>query len=166
MILKTKNMKKLIFTFIAAAALFTVNLSDASAQDYKTGLGLGLDFGDGATLVGPSIKHFFTSRDAVQGEVLFGNHTTAINAFYQYHGNISGAPGLKWYVGVGPSVHFFSYAGYSNTTFAIKPMAGLDFKIPSAPISFAFDWRPSIFFGDNDTDFAAGRFGLGFRYTF
>ena len=159
-------MKKLLFTIIAAATLFTVNLSTVKAQNYKTGLGLGLDFGNGSTLVGPSVKHFFTSRDAGQAEILFGNHTTAINLFYQYHGDFTGASGLKWFVGIGPSLHFFDFAGYNNTTFAIKPTAGLDFKIPSAPISFAFDWRPSIFFGDNDTNFEAGRFGLGFRYTF
>lgn len=159
-------MKKLLFTFMASAALFMVGSSTVKAQDYKTGLGLGLDFGNGSTLVGPSVKHFFTAQNAGQAEILFGNHTTAINAFYEYHGNITGASGLKWFVGIGPSLHFFDYAGYSNTTFAIKPMAGLDFKIPAAPISFAFDWRPSIFFNDNDTNFEAGRFGLGFRYTF
>ena len=159
-------MKKLLFTFIAAAALFTASTTLVKAQAYKTSLGLGLDFGNGTTLVGPSVKHFFTSKDAGQAEILFGNHTTAINAFYQYHDDFSGAPGLKWYLGVGPALHIFDYAGFSSTTFAIKPMAGLDFKIPSAPISFAFDWRPSVFFYDNDTDFEPGRFGLGFRYTF
>jgi hypothetical protein len=159
-------MKKLLFTIIAGAALFTSSLSTVKAQDYKTGLGLGLDFGNGSTLVGPSIKHFFNDRAAGQAEVLFGNHTTAINAFYQHHGSISGAPGLNWFVGVGPSLHFYDYGGFSSTTFAIKPTAGLDYKIPSAPISFAFDWRPSIFFYDSDTDFEPGRFGLGFRYTF
>lgn len=138
----------------------------ANAQDYKTGLGLGLDFGNGATLVGPSIKHFFNAKGAGQAEVLFGNNNTAINLFYQHHGNISGAQGLKWFVGVGPSLHFFDYGNFESTTFAIKPTAGLDYKIPGAPISFAFDWRPSIFFYDNDTDFEPGRFGLGFRYTF
>lgn len=156
------QMKKLLLTFLVGTALFT----GAKAQDYKTGLGLGLDFGNGATLVGPSVKHFFTAKDAGQAEIVFGDHTTAVNAFYQYHGAITGASGLKWFVGGGPSLHFFNYAGFSNTTFALKPMAGLDFKIPAAPIAFAFDWRPSIFFGDNDTNFEAGRFGLGFRYTF
>jgi hypothetical protein len=159
-------MKKLLFTFIACTTVLITNVSNVNAQDYKTGLGLGLDFGNGSTLVGPSIKYFFNAQDAGQAEILFGNHTTAINAFYQHHGNINGAQGLKWYVGGGPALHFFDFAGFSSTTFALKPMAGLDFKIPAAPISFAFDWRPSIFFYDSDTDFEPGRFGLGFRYTF
>ncbi len=159
-------MKKLLFTFIAGAAILITNLNSARAQDYKTGLGLGLDFGNGSTLVGPSIKHFFNPNGAGQAEILFGNHTTALNVFYQHHGDVNGAQGLKWFVGGGPALHFFDFAGFSSTTFVLKPMAGLDYKIPAAPISFTFDWRPSIFFYDSDTNIEPGRFGLGFRYTF
>jgi hypothetical protein len=159
-------MKKLLLTFSIGAALLTANLSAVNAQDYKTGLGIGLDFGNGATLFGPSFKHFFTSKDAGQAEILFGNHTTALNVFYEYHGPINGAQGLQWYAGVGPSLHFYDFGGFSSTTFAIKPLVGLDFKVPAAPVSFTFDWRPSLFFYDSDADFEPGRFGLGFRYTF
>jgi hypothetical protein len=159
-------MKKVLFTLIAGFAMLTMNISNSSAQDYKTALGVGLDLGKGTTFIGPSIKHFFDSNSAGQAEILFGNHVTVINAFYQYHGDVKGANNLKWFLGIGPSVHILDYAGFSNTTFAIKPTAGLDFKIPSAPISMAFDWRPSIFIGSNDSDVVAGRFGLGFRYTF
>ena len=52
-------MKRLFFTFITGAALFTMSITNAKAQDYKTAAGLAIDFGDGATLVGPHIKHFF-----------------------------------------------------------------------------------------------------------
>ncbi|WP_131539801.1 hypothetical protein [Pedobacter nototheniae] len=159
-------MKKLFFTFLGCASLFALSITGAKAQTYKTALGLGLDFGDGTTLVGPSVKHFFSRHGAGQAEVLFGSHLTTINAFYQYNDDIKGAKGLQWYAGGGPSLNFFSYGGYSNTTFALKPMAGLDYKIAGAPLNIAFDWRPTIYLGDNDSDFAAGRFGLGFRFTF
>ena len=158
-------MKKLFFTLLGCVALFALNTSKVQAQTYKTALGLGLDFGDGTTLVGPSVKHFFSAHGAGQAEVLFGSHLTTINAFYQYHDKINGAAGLQWYAGGGPSLNFFSFGGYSNTTFALKPMAGLDYKIPGAPLAFAFDWRPTIYIGDNDSDFAAGRFGFGFKFT-
>jgi len=158
-------MKKSFLKIFGCLALFALTTTAVKAQSYKTALGLGLDFGDGTTLVGPSVKHFFTANDAGQAEVLFGSHLTTINAFYQYHGNIKGASGLKWFVGGGPSLNFFSFNGYNNTTFALKPMTGLDFKIPGAPIAFAFDWRPTIYIGDNDSDFAAGRFGFGFKFT-
>lgn len=155
-------MKKLLFTLIAAGAFFAATPNEAKAQNYKTSLGLGIDFGNGATLVGPSIKHFFNANSAIEGDVLFGSNSTVIQAFYQYHGQVSGAKGLAWYVGGGPGVDL--YDGGSN--FLLRPMVGLDFKIPSAPIAFAFDWRPAIQFFDNDTNFEAARFGLGIKYTF
>ena len=155
-------MKKLLFTFIAAAALLTVNTTDSQAQTYKTGLGLGIDFGTGTTLVGPSIKHFFNPNSAIEGDVLFGGSSTVIQAFYQYHGQISGAQGLQWYVGGGPGVQLYD----GGSTFLLRPMVGLDFKIPGAPIAFAFDWRPAMQFFDGDTDFEPARFGLGIKYTF
>ncbi len=157
-------MKKLIFTIIAGAALFTMNLSNANAQSYKNALGLGLDFGDG-TLIGPSFKHFFNSKGAGQVELLFGNNSTRLQAFYQHHGTIAGADGLKWFIGGGPGLNFFSAGNYDQTNFLLIPQAGLDFKIPGAPIQAAFDWRPTAWIGDN-SDFDAGRFGFGFRFTF
>lgn len=155
-------MKKLLFTILAGVALMATNLTDAKAQTYKTGLGLGLDFGDGATFVGPQIKHFFNANSAGTAEVLFANGSTNLNLLYQYHGPIRGAAGLQWYAGIGPGLYFYD----GGTDFSIKPMAGIDFKIPGAPLDFGLDWRPTVYFGEYDTDFIPGRFGLGFRFTF
>jgi hypothetical protein len=52
-----------------------------------------------------------------------------------------------------------------GSTWYLRPAAGLDYKIKSAPISLVFDWRPAIQLSDG-SDFEAARFGLGFRYTF
>jgi hypothetical protein len=158
-------MKRLIFTLIASAAFFTMNLSNANAQEYRNALGLGVDFGNGATLVGPSFKHFFNANGAGQVEVLFGGNSTRLQAFYQYHGGINGAPGLKWFVGGGPGLNFLSVGNYDRTNFLLIPQLGLDFKFPGAPIQAGFDWRPTARIGDN-SDFEAGRFGFGFRFTF
>lgn len=155
-------MKKIILLAIVAVA---ITFSQTSAQSYKNAIGLGLDFGSGQTLVGPSFKHFFNANSAGQAELLFGDHTTRLNLFYQYHQDIKGAPGLDWYIGGGPALNFFSYGNYDQTNLLLIPMAGLDFKIPGAPINLAFDWRPTAFIGDN-SDFEAGRFGFGFRFAF
>ncbi|MFI5451962.1 hypothetical protein ACHMWN_07365 [Pedobacter sp. UC225_61] len=155
-------MKKLLFTFIAGAALFTLGISNAKAQDYKTAGGLAIDFGDGSTLVGPHIKHFFNANGAIEGDVLFANHVTFIQALYLYHGDISGAPGLRWDLGVGPGVAI----GNNNTNFLIRPNAGLDYKISGAPLGVSLDWRPAWQFFDGGNDFNAARFQIGFRYIF
>lgn len=142
--------------------VFAVGVFQSNAQsNYTTALGLGIDFGDGQTLVGPSVKHFFAAEHAGVGEVTFGDNVTFLTALYQYHGTFNNAGGLKWFVGGGPSIAFFD----GGSDFLLRPTAGLDFKINDVPLAFSFDWRPWIYFGDNG-DFEPARFGLGFRYTF
>ncbi len=155
-------MKKLFFLTTAAILLTFGKISAQST--YKTALGLGIDFGEGSTLVGPSLKHFFNANNALQAEILFGDNVTFISPYYQYHSDIKGAAGLKWFVGGGPSIALFE----GGSDFYIRPMGGLDYKINGAPIAFSFDWRPAIFLGDDnvDSDFEPARFGLGFRFTF
>ena len=156
-------MKKLLLLTFAA---LTLSVGAMAQSSYKNSIGLGLDFGDGPTLVGPSFKHFFNGNSALQAELLFGNHTTRLQGFYQYHQSIKGAEGLNWYIGGGPGFNFYDDKYYRNDTqFLLMPMVGLDFKIPGAPIAMDFDWRPTAYIGDN-SGFEAGRFGFGFRLTF
>lgn len=156
-------MKKIILILIAVNVFFNLNLNSASAQDYKNEIGLGVDFGTGETVIGPSYKRFFNSNNAGVTELLFGDHFTVFNAFYQYHGKIND---LRWYVGAGPSVHVFIYTGYNKTTIALKPMTGLAYKIPKVPLSLNIDWRPTLFIGLSKTNFETARFGFSTRYTF
>ncbi|KLT63829.1 hypothetical protein [Pedobacter sp. BMA] len=163
-------MKKL-FTILGLLSCFALSSTGVRAQNYKTGLGLGVDFGDGRTLVGPSLRHHFNRNTALQGEVLFGGNTTVIQAFLQYNAPIKGARGLDWYLGGGPKVQIYDRNRYffndNYTAFYLVPMVGLDYKFNGAPLALAFDWRPSIYVGDNPfLGTEAGRFGFGFRYTF
>lgn len=147
---------------IVVAVLFCA--TSVSAQGYKTAAGLQIDFGDGSTLVGPAIKHFFSNNNAVEGEVLFGNHITFLQAFYQYQKEIPNAKGLEWYLGGGPSLGLYS----GGSSFYLRPMVGLDYKINDVPLALSFDWRPFIYLGSNSfgSRFTGARFGLGFKYVF
>ncbi|MBK0382943.1 hypothetical protein I5M32_08220 [Pedobacter sp. SD-b] len=152
-------MRKLILTTFALIC-FAIS---ASAQSYTTSAGLGIDFGTGQTLVGPTLKHFFNANNAIEADILFGSNNTLIAAYYQYHQDFKGASGLKWYLGGGPAVNLYS----GGSSFFLRPMVGLDYKIDNAPLALSFDWRPSIYLGDTVGDrFTAGRFGLGFKYVF
>lgn len=159
-------MKKNLFQVIAALLMIMVTLS-VSAQNkgggsgYRNALGLGIDFGDGSTLVGVSGKHFFSANNVGQAEVLFGNEVTHISAYYLYHKQIENAAGLRWFLGVGGTIALYD----NGSDFLIRPAAGLDYKITNVPLSFSFDWRP-VFRVTHNTHFHAARFGLGFRYTF
>lgn len=150
-------MRKIV---LLAFAVFVLNVMTSSAQSYKTAVGLGIDFGDGSTLAGPAIKHFFNDKDAIEGEILFGSHVTFLQAFYNYQKDFPNANNLQWYLGGGGSLALYSGA----TRFYLRPMAGLDYKITDVPLAISFDWRPVIDLGSNG-GFTGARFGLGFKYV-
>lgn len=157
-------MKKL---FLLAAITIVLSATQTFAQSsYKNSFGLGIDFGEGSALVGPTYKHFFTGRDAVQADLLFGGDAVWIGGYYQYHQSFPETNSLKWYLGVGPQLAFADDDYYDNsTTFVfVRPMVGLDFKVPGAPIAMSFDWRP-MWQLNHDSDFEPARFGLSFRYN-
>jgi len=153
------------FFLLSAVFLFLscVTFQKASAQSgapYNTSFGLFLDLGNGGTYVGPHVKHFFSANDAGQAMVLFGNSLTILGVEYSYNQAIPNTKGLLWNVGIGPQVLF----GDGDTGFALRPQAGLEFKVPQAPISVGFDWRPYWILSP-DSEFEAGRFGLTFKYV-
>ena len=152
-------MKKTLLSLAAAAALaFGVN--EAKAQTpYRTAIGLGIDLGDGQTLFGPQVKHSFGGANAGQAQVLFGDGLTVVGVDYNYNRPFSGAGGLGWYLGVGPQIGFWD----GGSAFAIRPQAGLEYKIPSTPIGIHFDWKPWWNLSHN-SNFEAGRFSLGFKF--
>lgn len=157
-------MKKNFLTAIFSVVICTLTFNDVAAQKsgsiYNTALGLGIDFGSGGTYVGPSIKHFFTKNNVGKAEVLFGD-ASLLSLYYQYHGDIENAAGLKWTLGLGGTVIFYS----PDVSFGFRPTAGLDYKIPNVPLAFEFDWRPYVGVSEGN-DFEAARFGFGFRYCF
>lgn len=153
-------MKRLFLSlFVCVALAFSANL--AQAQNYKTAVGMRIDAGDGSTGVGFDVKHFFSKNNAVDANLIFFDGVVGLGAEYQYNERIPGASGLDWYLGLGPNFLF----GDGITVVQLRPVAGLDFKVPSAPLDFAFDWRP-MFNLNHGTDFTAARFGISLRYAF
>lgn len=153
-------MKKLL-SFILIMALFgTMGLKAQSS--YIWAGGLGIDFSSDFTFVGPSGKYFFSEEHAIQAELTFESNVTGITALYEYHQEFAGAEGLKWFVGGGPSLLFFGRG--IGTELALRPTAGLDYKIANVPLAISFDWRPIVALGDLRNE--VGAFGLGVRYVF
>lgn len=148
---------------LIVVVIFILNMNTSYAQsDYTIAVGLGFDTFEEVTLVGPSAKYFLEKAHAVQGEVMFESGLTIITALYEYHGNISSATGLKWFAGVGPS--FLVYGDGYGTEIAIRPIAGLDYKINRIPLALSLDWRPFLGFGSFLGNYA-GAFGVGIRYV-
>ncbi|MGI9546918.1 MAG: hypothetical protein ACR2MM_06770 [Flavobacteriaceae bacterium] len=146
-------MKQFLLTILLVLGF---GVYSSHAQVYEAAAGLGLDFGDGETLVGFSGKYFFSEHHAAQGELLFGD-VTGVNLLYGYHGGFSGASNLQWFAGGGLGILF----GNGDSDVGLRPLVGLDYKLNDVPLGFTFDWRPYISF---DQGSEAARFGLGVRY--
>lgn len=159
--LKQANMKKSVLFCAFFCLCFLGFTGNVAAQSYRTGAGVFVDFGDGRTFAGPHIKHFFSPQNAGQFMVLFADNRTLIGAEYSYNDQISGANGLSWFVGIGPQ----AVIRRNDSYFLIRPAAGLEFKIPGAPLATSLDWRPMWILNDGSY-FEPGRFGFAFKFTF
>ncbi|WP_036603014.1 hypothetical protein [Olivibacter sitiensis] len=152
------------FKAMMCIAVLFIGMSSSKAQSYQTGAGLMIDVGEGVTLVGPHVKHFFAPNHAGEGGILFGSGLTTVSAMYQYNQPIEGAEGLQWYLGLGANVIFEK--DVDDVVFGIVPAAGLDYKIGTAPIDIFADWRPKFLMYDGESEFLASRFSFGLRFTF
>lgn len=76
----------------------------------------------------------------------FYRYGTRITGLYEIHGNIEGAPGLKWYVGPGAHLGLYNYKGYydDKAVAGVDGVLGLDYKINKAPLNLSIDWQPSF----------------------
>jgi len=174
-------MKKNIFpkAFLFCLCLYITAFNEVEAQpkgyNYKTAIGV--KFYPGAI----SIKHFIKKDAALEGLLYFWEHGFRITGLYEFHGNINGAPGLKWYVGPGAHIGFWNdrwreryeddyyrYRTYHGSYFGIDGVLGLDYKFKGAPINMSIDWQPSFNFGEGPHDyygFYSGWGGFAIRYT-
>lgn len=157
-------MKKKI---LSAAIMLLVIVGSASAQknsnssDYKTALGV--KFYPGAI----TLKHFINDKVALEGLGYFYNNGTRITGLYEFHFDIAEPTGLKWYVGPGAHVGFYSSKYGGGTSIGIDGVLGLDYKIKTAPINLSLDWQPSFEFGNTfGNGFGGSWGGFAIRYVF
>ena len=153
-------MRKILFI---SAFIFTALTSYSQRSDggsYTTALGVKVWDGGGI-----SLKHFFSENKA--GELIgyFWSQGFRLTGLYEIHGDISGASGLKWYIGPGAHVGFYN-TNYGDGSFiGLDGVLGLDYKFRGAPVNMSLDWQPSFEFGDG-RGFTGSWGGLGIRYTF
>ncbi|HEY4208266.1 MAG TPA: hypothetical protein VGM31_15685 [Puia sp.] len=160
-------MRKALILF-SVLAFITIGRTSAQSMgsDYQTAVGV--KFWPGAL----SVKHFIQDNAALEGLANFWDHGFRFTGLYELHGAISGAPGLKWYVGPGAHIGWYNggwYHGdyyYSDGGFSlgIDGVLGLDYKINGAPIALSLDINPFLELAHHTYIDVWG--GLGVRYTF
>lgn len=167
-------MKKII-TILAVAIGVMFFAQNASAQEYKNGIGIRFGWGYGL-----SYKHFFNEKSALE---LVGNYRSygvtgykynyiRVTGLYLIHNKISAVDGLQWYFGGGAMFQtwggdFKDYLPDENTTnIGIVGALGLDYKFANVPISITADWLPTYILSGYGNGFGGEAGGLGVRYTF
>lgn len=160
-------MKKVTIIAVAMICLLTLTqtaYSQSTGSSYRTALGAKMYFGDGS-LGGINIKHFLNNRGALDASLLFERGFLGVEGLYEWHDDINGAAGLKWYVGGGGLILFPTRDKYGDDVwFALRGTLGLDYKFTGAPINVSFDLNPVFNLAPStDFDFWAG---LAFRFTF
>ena len=158
-------MKKLIVMSFIGALFFAQATAQSLGSSYKTAIGVKV------YPAAISVKHFIKDNVALEGLGYFWQYGSRITGLYEFHGNINGAPGLKWYIGPGAHIGFWNdkwrkdYPTRENgVAIGVDGVLGLDYKIKGAPINISVDWQPSFnLVGYNY--FEGGWGGLGVRFT-
>lgn len=132
----------------------------AIGQDYHTGLGVKIGYWGGGAL---DVKHFLSPSSAIEGQLSFSRHWFMLTGLYEFHGIISGAPGLKWYVGPGAHLGFYNHHDNESVFLGLDGVLGLDYKFNKAPINLSLDVQPAIDIPDGSFNIWGG---LSIRFTF
>lgn len=161
---------KLLFT---CATLWAFSFSTAAAQSYsefyKHAIGGRFGVANGITY-----KHFLNQGGhAIDGIVNFqGNrhyNVFKVVGLYEIHDRIAvlDYQGLLWYYGAGGGLGIYSNKEEQSTSvaFSLDGVLGIDFKIPTAPINLALDWKPMLELSPNPGLKFDG-FGLSVRFAF
>lgn len=162
-------MKRLLSILTLAGVLITASANvqaQSMGSSYRTALGVKFYPG------GITIKHFIQTNRALEGIGYFWGHGFRFTGLYEIHGDINGAPGLKWYVGPGAHIGVYNDGWYrdghyykdGDLSLGVDGVLGLDYKIDGAPINLSLDIQPTFELLNHAYLTAWG--GLGIRYTF
>jgi hypothetical protein len=176
---KRTDMKRWMMAAAIIAAMGFAQGTNAQSMgsSYKTALGV--KFWPGAV----TVKHFVKNNRALEGLGYFWEHGFRFTGLYEFHGDINGAPGLKWYAGPGfhagvynENWHRHHHNGNhdhdeednhfeeGSGSFGLDGVIGLDYKFKGAPINMSLDLQPYIEFIDHPYMGLWG--GLAVRFTF
>ena len=149
-------MKKILIalTLIAGVTSFQY----ASAQEYKSALGIRLSSNPPVVGNGITFKYFLNEKAALEGILAF-NDPVAIGGLFEIH-NPVGTPGLQWFYGAGAYVGFNTVANLGA-----QGIIGLDYKFQNIPINISLDWKPELNLIE-EVSFEAGAIGFSVRFVF
>lgn len=160
-------MKKLFFCSLLIVGIGFLNI--ASAQDYKTAIGIRLSSAQATVNNSISLKFFMNDRAAIEGLFSFGD-PLALGVLYELHKPIAQST-IKWYYGGGGYLAFIKTydpnkgKDVTNADFGAQGVLGLDYKFVNLPLNLSLDWKPELNLVSS-INFEAGAVGFTARFTF
>ena len=160
-------MKKGLFSLLVIAGLAFAG--SATAQDYKTAIGVRLSSSQAIVNNSISIKHFLNENTALEGLFSFGD-PLALGALIEKHQPV-GASGIKWFYGGGGYIGFVKTydpnkdRNETNVHFGAQGILGLDYKFANIPLNLSLDWKPELNLV-SDINFEPAAVGFTARFTF
>jgi hypothetical protein len=135
-------MRKVFLTIMT----LTMIAAMASAQEYKTGIGVRAGFSSGLT-----IKHFLSRNAAFEGLLTTRWQGFDITGLYEIHNQAFDVKQLSWYYGGGAHLGFYNgtyvswgHNGTAYTILGIDGVLGLEYTFIELPINIGIDWKPAL----------------------
>ncbi len=159
-------MKKVIVSLFIAVLAFA---GTASAQSYKTGIGVRLSSAQAMVNNSITLKHFLNERSAIEALFSFGD-PLAIGALYEIHKPFS-TEGLQWFYGGGGYLGFVKswnpnkLKNETDVNVGAQGVIGLDYKFVNLPLNLSLDWKPELNLV-SDINFEPAAIGFTARFTF
>jgi hypothetical protein len=155
-------------TYSAAPQAKTTKIPLVESSRYRAALGLKFIYG--ISLTG---KLFLKEHAALEGILRYNGAgglgtNVAFSGLYEYHNDITSIEGVRWYLGGGGHVNYFSWEedyGDPVTTFGVAGIIGLEYKFKDLPIAISADWQPG-YIVSNGVGFSAENGGIGIKYIF
>ncbi|MFA7447223.1 MAG: hypothetical protein WCY77_02170 [Weeksellaceae bacterium] len=141
---------------------------DTEPIEYQTAAGLYFDMSSDLTLYGVQVKQFLREDHAINAQLLLADKIILVGVDYTYNVPVP-MPffyrNLSWYAGAGAHVLFINGERDNEiSTFAIRPVAGLEYKMKKYPLAFHAELKPWWSFGENG-EFELSRIGVGIKYV-
>ncbi len=160
-----QHRKTALVSFIIAAV---ASLS-ASAQEYRSALGVRLSSSSAIQNNSVSFKQFISGHTAIEALFTFGE-PLALGALIEVHKPLAAA-GLSYFYGAGGYLAFekninpVTLKESRDTYVGAQGAIGLDYKFNNLPLNLSLDWKPELNIV-SDLNFEPAAIGFTARFTF
>lgn len=160
--------------FLLAAGVFLAN--EASAQ-LTSQHAIGARFGSAS---GINYRYTLSQDRAIEGILSVQSNSTShrfrVVGLYEYHKELP-LNNFSWYYGFGGSIGNYTYKAYTNNNgeqipknsellLSIDGIVGIEYSLPTAPISLSLDVKPYFDFVQESSIKLFDPIGFSIRYKF